>query len=65
MGRHGDRADHPPRAVVARAAAQALEVIEPVYGMGWPRGRHGPVRRRPVSDVVSYDRWDEPEDDGL
>jgi nitroreductase len=26
--------------------------------VGWPRGRHGPVRRRPVSDVVFRDRWD-------
>jgi nitroreductase len=26
--------------------------------VGWPRGRHGPVRRRPVSDVVFVDRWD-------
>jgi nitroreductase len=28
--------------------------------VGWPRGRHGPVRRRPLSDVVYLDRWDEP-----
>jgi nitroreductase len=28
--------------------------------VGWPRGRHGPVRRRPVSDVVFLDRWGEP-----
>jgi nitroreductase len=26
--------------------------------VGWPRGRHGPVRRRPVSDVVFVDHWD-------
>ena len=26
--------------------------------VGWPRGRHGPVRRRPVSDVVFRNRWD-------
>jgi len=26
--------------------------------VGWPRGRHGPLRRRPVSDVVFLDRWD-------
>jgi nitroreductase len=24
---------------------------------GWPRGNHGPVRRRPVSEVVYLDRW--------
>jgi nitroreductase len=33
--------------------------------VGWPRGRHGPVRRRPVSDVVALDRWDQPVGDGL
>jgi nitroreductase len=26
--------------------------------LGWPRGRHGPVRRRPLVDVVYHDRWD-------
>jgi len=26
--------------------------------VGWPRGRHGPVRRRPLADVVFLDRWD-------
>ena len=25
--------------------------------VGWPRGRHGPVRRRPLSEVVYTDRW--------
>jgi nitroreductase len=28
--------------------------------VGWPRGRHGPVRRRPLADVVFLDRWDMP-----
>jgi nitroreductase len=28
--------------------------------VGWPRGQHGPVRRRPLSEVVFLDRWDEP-----
>jgi nitroreductase len=27
--------------------------------VGWPRGHHGPVRRRPLADVVSLDRWDQ------
>jgi len=27
--------------------------------VGWPRGKHGPVRRRPLADVVDLDRWDE------
>ena len=26
--------------------------------VGWPRGHHGPVRRRPVRDVVFRNRWD-------
>lgn len=26
--------------------------------VGWPRGRHGPVRRHPLTDVVNVDRWD-------
>jgi nitroreductase len=28
--------------------------------LGWPRGHHGPVRRRPLAEVVYEDRWDEP-----
>jgi nitroreductase len=28
--------------------------------VGWPKGRHGPVRRRPLTKVVNLDRWDEP-----
>lgn len=28
--------------------------------LGWPRGHHGPVRRRPLADVVYLDRWDAP-----
>jgi nitroreductase len=28
--------------------------------VGWPRGHHGPVRRRPVEDVALVDRWDQP-----
>jgi nitroreductase len=26
--------------------------------VGWPRGRHGPVSRHPVTDVVALDRWE-------
>jgi nitroreductase len=26
--------------------------------VGWPRGHHGPVRRRPLEDVVFHNRWD-------
>jgi nitroreductase len=29
--------------------------------VGWPRGRHGPVRRRPLTDVVIHDRWEQSE----
>jgi len=28
--------------------------------IGWPRGNHGPVRRRPLAEVVFLDHWDEP-----
>ncbi len=28
--------------------------------IGWPLGRHGPVRRRPLADVVDLDRFDQP-----
>ena len=28
--------------------------------VGWPRGKHGPVRRRPVTDVTFLDHWDAP-----
>lgn len=30
--------------------------------LGWPRGRFGPVRRKPVSTKTSLDRWDHPAD---
>jgi nitroreductase len=25
--------------------------------VGWPRGNHGPVRRRPLAEVVALDHW--------
>ncbi len=25
--------------------------------VGWPAGNFGPVRRRPVADVIHRDRW--------
>jgi nitroreductase len=31
--------------------------------VGWPRGGHGPVRRRPLPEVVFLDRWGERADD--
>jgi nitroreductase len=27
--------------------------------VGWPKGRHGPVRRRPLAAAVNFDRWDQ------
>ena len=27
--------------------------------VGWPKGKHGPVRRRPLAAAVSFDRWDQ------
>ncbi len=29
-----------------------------VIPIGWPIGKYGPTRRRPVGEVVSVDRWD-------
>jgi nitroreductase len=26
--------------------------------VGWPKGKHGPVRRRPLAAAVNFDRWD-------
>jgi nitroreductase len=26
--------------------------------VGWPQGHHGPVRRRPLAEVVALDHWD-------
>ncbi|MBB2989254.1 nitroreductase [Mycolicibacterium iranicum] len=26
--------------------------------VGWPKGRHGPLRRRPLADAVRLDTWD-------
>jgi nitroreductase len=31
-----------------------------VVAAGWPRGRHGPVRRRPVAEFAAVDRWTDP-----
>ena len=28
--------------------------------VGWPRGHHGPVRRKPLDKVLAYDRWEDP-----
>ena len=41
---------------------ELLEIPEPwgVYAMvpiGYPRGKHGPLRRAPLSQMVKYDRW--------
>jgi len=33
--------------------------------VGWPKGKHGPLRRRPLAEFVSLDRWGEPADDLL
>ena len=33
--------------------------------VGWPKGKHGPVRRRPLNEAVNLDRWDEPAEDLL
>ena len=28
--------------------------------VGWPGGHHGPLRRKPVSQVAAFDHWDRP-----
>jgi nitroreductase len=33
--------------------------------VGWPKGKHGPVRRRPLVEAVNLDHWDKPADDLL
>lgn len=33
--------------------------------VGWPRGRHGPLRRRSVGEVTYLDRWGDPADEVL
>jgi nitroreductase len=33
--------------------------------VGWPKGKHGPVRRRALTEAVNLDRWDEPAGDLL
>jgi nitroreductase len=30
--------------------------------VGWPKGRHGPLRRRPLAEFVNLDRWGGPAD---
>lgn len=35
-------------------------VLAALVPVGWPQGRHGPVRRRPVSEVAFLDRWGAP-----
>lgn len=27
--------------------------------IGWPKGKHGPVRRRPLAEAVNLDSWDQ------
>ncbi|WP_175401632.1 nitroreductase family protein [Mycobacterium malmoense] len=34
--------------------------IATLLTVGWPRGRHHTVRRKPLSEVAAIDRWDSP-----
>ena len=45
------------RDVVGIPADWLLAALVPV---GWPVGGHGPVRRRPLAELASLDRWDNP-----
>jgi nitroreductase len=44
---------------LARRALSLPWSVSPcaVVPLGWPRGRYGPTRRRPVGEVVSVDRY--------
>ena len=35
-------------------------LIATLLTVGWPRGRHKSVRRKPLSEVAVVDRWDQP-----
>jgi nitroreductase len=34
--------------------------IATLLTVGWPKGQHRPVRRKPLSEVAVTDRWDQP-----
>jgi len=34
--------------------------IATLLTVGWPRGRHRRVRRKPLLDAAALDRWDQP-----
>jgi nitroreductase len=44
---------------LARRALGLPLTVQPcaVIPVGWPRGRYGPVSRKPVEKVVHFDRW--------
>ena len=50
-------------AIADRAAAKAVlglpETIEPfaLIPVGWPAGKFGPVTRKPLSEIMRWDRW--------
>lgn len=35
-------------------------LLAALVAVGWPAGRHVPVRRRPIDSVAALDRWDAP-----
>lgn len=43
----------------AREALGLPATIEPfcIIPVGWPKGRFGPVTRRPVNEIMRWDRW--------
>jgi nitroreductase len=56
-GWHTSSGEVPLRAAVGVPDDWLLAALVVV---GWPRGRQGAVRRRPVADVAALDRWDRP-----
>ncbi len=53
----GNAAEASLRAVTGMPEEWAIAALVVV---GWPRGRHGPLRRKPVEAVAALDRWDRP-----
>jgi len=59
----------PPRACVTSWASYGEPLLREAVGVpedwllaghvvvGWPRGAHGPLRRRSLTDVVLHDHW--------
>ena len=43
---------------IADAVASFTRMVAGHIVVGWPKGKHGPLRRRPLAEFVNIDRWD-------